>query len=51
MNDSQIGIALAAAGILVVAVALHRQGALPRVALIAAAGAALGLAGFLIATL
>lgn len=51
MKDSQVGIVVAAIAIAAVALALHRQGALGRVPLLAALAAALGLAGFLVATL
>jgi hypothetical protein len=51
MGESQIALIVAAAAILVTAVALYRQGALPRAGLAAAIIATLGLAGFLVATL
>lgn len=51
MNESQIALIVAGAAILAVAVALYRQGALPRAGLIAAVAATLAVAGFLVATL
>ncbi len=51
MKDSQIALIVAGTAILVVAVAMYRQGALPRAALVAAVAASLGVAGFLVATL
>lgn len=51
MNESQIGILVAAAGILAFAAALYRQEALPTAGLAAVVAATIGVAGFLVVTL
>ncbi len=51
MKESQVGLIVAAGAILAVAIALYRQGALPRAAMVAAIIVTVAVAGFLVATL